>query len=95
MEFLNQFFPSKRDLDVSRSSCHTVTNHLPCDKFTVGLQQYQPSFFHKVSSQILCNILKTTKLNMFNRVYRQPIQIIRVFKTFEIDFQCARLPINI
>ena len=48
MEFLNQFVPSRRDLDASRSSCLTVTNHLPGDKFTVRLQQHQPSFFHKI-----------------------------------------------
>ena len=31
---------------------------------------------------------------MSNRVYRQPRQILGVFKSFEIDFQRARLPIN-
>ena len=37
MEFSDQFVPSRRDLDFSMSFCLTVTNHLPCDRFTVRL----------------------------------------------------------
>ena len=49
MEPLHQFILSRGDLDISKPLSFTMTNHLPGDKFTVGLQQYQPSFFHKIS----------------------------------------------
>ena len=48
MELLNQFVPYRRDLGISRSSCLAVTNHLPGDKITVGLQQNQPNLFHNI-----------------------------------------------
>ena len=71
-----------------------MTNQLPGDPFTVELQQHQPSFLHKISSQVLCNLLKTTKFYICNRVYKQPKQILGVFKTFDCDFHCTSLPIN-
>ena len=50
MEILHQFIPYRGDLDIFKPFSLTVTNHLPGDKFTVGLQQRQPSSFHKISS---------------------------------------------
>ena len=40
MELLYQFVLSRGDLNASKPLSLTVTNHLPGDKFTVGLQQH-------------------------------------------------------